>query len=88
MKKNKSTSVVRKIELIQKASLSNKEIMELLECGYPKSKEIINEIAEDIKPKKLPGLIPTSLIIRHMRIDVNLLIKTAQFTNNQEAING
>lgn len=82
----KATSISRKIELIQKVSLSNKEIMELLECGYPKTKEIIQEIAEDILPKKLPGLIPTSLVIKHMRIDTNLLIKSAQLENNKGAL--
>jgi len=84
----KATPVNRKIELIQKVSLSNKEVMELLECGYFKVKAILKEIEENIQPHKLPNRIPTSLLIKHMRIDVNMLIKTAQFTNNQEARNG
>lgn len=87
MKLVKETSNLRKLELIQKTCLSNTELMELASCGYKAGMKIRKEIEDSINPLKLPKRIPTSLVVKYLMIDVDLLIKTTYFTNNQEAHN-
>lgn len=83
MRTSKATTIQRKYELLKKVSLNNKEMQELLDCGYERSKQIRNEILQTIKPRKLPGLIPTSLVVRHMQINTMLIIKLAQAENHK-----
>lgn len=87
MKIKQETSNNRKLELIQKICLSNAELMELASCGYKAAIRIRNEIEESNKPAKLPQRIPTSLVIKHLSIDVEFLIRIS-LIENQEARNG
>lgn len=87
MKILEETSNARKLELIQKICLSNAELMELASCGYKSALKIRKEIEDTYKPAKLPQRIPTSLVIKHLSIDVDLLIKIS-LIDNQEARNG
>lgn len=82
MKIKTETSIERKYELIQKTCLSNSELMELASCGYKTAVQIRNEISESIKPKILPSKIPTSLVISHLSIDIDLIIRIMNFAKN------
>lgn len=77
MKRKQEISPHRKIELLSKTSLTRTEVMELLACGYPKVNQLRSQLerAYDIS---LGTLIPTSLIVKHEHIDIDLIIKLSQ----------
>lgn len=69
-----------KFDLLQQSWLTQKDVMDLAECGPCRAAEIRREIAEKIKPKTLPEKIPTGLLVEHLDIDVDYIsrIATAQ----------
>ena len=74
MKRKQEISTHRKVELLSKTSLTKTEVMELLACGYP----AVNRLRKSIEQTydiSLGNLIPTSLIVKHEHIDIDLIIK-------------
>ena len=51
--------------------------MELLACGYPKVNQLRSQL-EQAYNISLGTLIPTSLIVKHEHIDIDLIIKLSQ----------
>lgn len=69
-----------KYELLQQSWLTQKDVMNLAECGPVRAAEIRQEIAQRIKPKTLPERIPTSLVVEYLDIDVAYITKVASFS--------
>lgn len=70
-------TVEEKIKLLEKPLLTKKAMMELIGCGYAR----VNRIREQIATSSgylLSERTPTKLVIDHLHIDVDLLIKLAK----------
>lgn len=75
--KVKTTTPERRAELIMEPLLNQEQMKELLGCGTVKAVKIRKEIADKIKPKTLPDLMPTNLVVEHMCLDVSYILRVA-----------
>ena len=70
-------SIHKKYALIQQSWLTQRDVMDLAECGPARAAEIRRELAEKVSPRVLPMRIPTGLLIDHLDIDVEYITRVA-----------